>query len=650
MEIEPIPHQHPILFWNAQNPLHTPAHPLSFHSTVQGPAPLQQSPDRHEHAQPTFVPGEPAIRNGSKKRRACNECKQQKLRCDLSTLVSHSSESCSRCKRLGLDCRIDRSFRRERKRKRSDELEREVDSLRRELSRRSNSAQTPGGDLNVNHTRHYDISSDAGSSSSMGNFHKPSGVFSTTLPNMTSPGSIQTSDPPGTTTRLLFDPTNQLARASRNLGSIQLSADEIDELFTEYFTNYQPFLPILDPGLSPAQYFNASPLLFWAIISVASRRYDNDPTLLTRLARSVTNLTWKTLQSIPHSKHVVQSLALLCLWPFPTSSSTADVSYMWAGTMMQISIQMGLHRPMNPQDFTKYRIQLNDSEVAERVRTWAACNIVAQSVSVGNGLAAPVQYDWSLISGSRSGSPVMRLDPDLGLHLRIEMFRDKVSRAMASNVSDPVGLLPTQERLSLYKVFMKDLEEIDGCAGDISNMHRYFIDAARLHVQSFYLFDEPTSGSYTQRILNLYFTATAIMRYTIDTNGRSRDILRYCPFFIYQTLVSASFVLLKVLKNDYFASFLDVDSERKLFHASVNAIRKMSVANNDLPGRLGDVLSYLWADETPHLISGPGIDGLQLKIRSRLSMSIVYDSLWRWREQFRARLNDNAFGQDNEGM
>jgi transcriptional regulatory protein LEU3 len=84
------------------------------------------------------------------------------------------------------------------------------------------------------------------------------------------------------------------------------------------------------------------------------------------------------LQSIPRSKSVVQSLILLCTWPFPTSSSTPDVSYMWVGTMMQISIQMGLNRPINPQDLTKFRIKLNDKEVAERVRTWAAYNVVAQ--------------------------------------------------------------------------------------------------------------------------------------------------------------------------------------------------------------------------------------------------------------------------------
>ncbi|KAF2466295.1 uncharacterized protein BDR25DRAFT_268728 [Lindgomyces ingoldianus] len=662
MELETAPYQHPIIYWHAQNPPETPSshHQFFFQSPFPSHAPLSDTRARSNDTQSAFLVREPVIRNGSKKRRACNECKQQKLRCDLSTLVNYQSpDFCSRCKRLGLECRIDRSFRRERKRKTSDELEKEVNSLRRELSRRSTSAQATGGDVANSHQIDT-ISSDAGSTSSVNTFHRQSGMFSTTLPNMTSPVSTQASDPPGTTTRRFpeespltgrdTNPTGFIARAPRALGSIQLSADDIDELFAEYFTYYHPFLPMLDPRISPAQYYNLSVLLFWAIISVASRRYDNDPTLLTRLARSVTNLTWRTLQSIPHSKSVVQSLALLCTWPFPTSSSTLDVSYMWTGTMMQISIQMGLNRPLNPQDFAKFRVQLNDSEISERVRTWAGCNIVAQSVSVGTGLAAPVQYDWSLVSGSRSGSPAMKLDHGLEAHLRIEMFRDNVSRAMASSVSDPVGLLPTHERLSLYKVFSKELEGIEGSINDLSDTTRFYISAARLHLQSFYLFDEPSSDTYINRILTLYFTATSVMQQTLDTNQRSQNIIRYCPFFVYQTSVSASFIILKILKNDYFSSFIDVESEQKLFHASVSVIRKMSVADNDLPGRLGDVLAYLWTDTTPNLISGPGKEGLQLKIRSRMSMSVVFDSLWRWREQFRALPNnENGFDQENEG-
>ncbi|KAF2120216.1 hypothetical protein BDV96DRAFT_486361 [Lophiotrema nucula] len=646
------------MYWQAPTPN---AH---YHHPYYTPLPLEQSPQSHVQpidTQPTFAVNEPAIRNGSKKRRACNECKQQKLRCDLSTLLQPTGEDCSRCKRLGLECRIDGSFRRERKRKRSDELEKEVDSLRRELTRRSDSIHLPAGD-SVHHPTDT-IGSDTGSTSSFGNLHRSAEAFSTTVPNITSPNSNHASEPPGTTTRPYADSsragseaagtdmerTNFPLRASRSLGNITLSPAEIDELFTGYFSFYHPFFPILNSGVSPAQYYKSSTLLFWSIVSIAARRYDRDPTLLTRLARSVTSLTWKTLQSVPHSQKVVQSLALLCTWPFPTSSSTSDVSYIWAGAMMNISIQMGLHRPTNPEDFTKYRMRLTESEISERVRTWAACNIAAQSVSVGSGLAAPAQYDWALISGSRLGSAAMRLNPDIQFRLRVEMFRDNVSKTLASNASDPIGLLPTNERMSLYRVFIKELEAIEGSVTDVSSINRFCILAARLHLQSFYLFDEPSSEAYTERILMLYFTALTLIQHTLSTDQNSQKIVPYIPFPSYQILVAASFIVLKVLKNDYFSSFTDTETGRTLFNASVTSMRRISIANNDLPGRLADVLSFLWADMTC-LVSGTGKGGLQLRIKSRMSMSVVYDSLWRWREQFRAQpTNADAFGAEMQG-
>ncbi|OCK94901.1 uncharacterized protein K441DRAFT_686946 [Cenococcum geophilum 1.58] len=223
---------------------------------------------------------------------------------------------------------------------------------------------------------------------------------------------------------------------------------------------------------------------------------------------------------------------------------------------------------MNSQDFTKFHIKLNDKEVAERVRIWAACNVVAQRLQV------------------------TQLDPELELHLKIEIFRNNVSRSMASNVADPV-----EDCLCVY-------------------INRFHIIASRLHLHAFFLFDESEIDSYTERIIKPYFAAASLIQLALDVDKR-----------------------FKIITNAYFAAFLDVDAGKKLFNASVTSIRKMPIANNDLPGRLGDVLAYLWTDTTPNLISRPGKAGLR----------VVFDSLWRWRQQFRAHgSGDPVIDQDNE--
>jgi hypothetical protein len=119
-------------------------------------------------------------------------------------------------------------------------------------------------------------------------------------------------------------------------------------------------------------------LLFWTIISVGARRYQGDTGLLNSLAGPVTRLVWSTLADIPQSYHVVKALCLLCSWPFPTSSTSTDPTFMLCGMMIQVAMQLGLHRPSHSQDFSKFRVELIEDELRDKVRTWAICNIVAQ--------------------------------------------------------------------------------------------------------------------------------------------------------------------------------------------------------------------------------------------------------------------------------
>lgn len=74
----------------------------------------------------------------------------------------------------------------------------------------------------------------------------------------------------------------------------------------------------------------------------------------------------------------MKALCILCTWPLPISSTSTDPTFMLSGLMMQIAMQIGLHRPSHAQDFTKFRVELREEELKDRVKTWAACNVVAQ--------------------------------------------------------------------------------------------------------------------------------------------------------------------------------------------------------------------------------------------------------------------------------
>lgn len=120
-------------------------------------------------------------------------------------------------------------------------------------------------------------------------------------------------------------------------------------------------------------------MLFWSIILLASRRYTEEPGLFVSLTAPVKKLLWDTIANPPHTWHVVQAIILVCLWPFPTSSLSSDITSILLSTAQTISLRIGLHRPEAIQDFSRTKKRLMPDEMAEVTRTWATCYITAQT-------------------------------------------------------------------------------------------------------------------------------------------------------------------------------------------------------------------------------------------------------------------------------
>lgn len=123
-------------------------------------------------------------------------------------------------------------------------------------------------------------------------------------------------------------------------------------------------------------------------------------------------------------------------------------------------------------------------------------------------------------------------------------------------------------------------------------------------------------------------------------------ILLHIPRYIEQMVLAAGVTLLKLL-NSFYSSHVDMSAGRALFGKCVNTLRRLSVISNDLPQRLAEVLAQLWqrsggSEQRNNIFTGQG-DGtvrpqppdgsLQLQVRCRSSLSVLYDSIWRWREQ-----------------
>ena len=546
-------------------------------------------------------------------KRACNECRQQKLRCDV---VQEPWQTCSRCRRLNLECKIEENFKRVGKRSRNAEMEREIIELRKQVASQGNtSAPTSANSTTRN----------------------------TTVTNEAAAGLLGLRD-------------GGSRGSTKRLGDVCLTMDQIQTIFQRFFRFCHPFLPFLNPEKSPEDYYAKSALLFWTIVLTGSRHYKAEQNLYPSLARQVQNLVWSTLADVPQSYHQVKALILLCAWPLPCSSTSTDPTFMLAGMMQQVALQIGLHRPDHAQDFSKFRIELRQAEQQDRVITWCMCNMVAQRIGTAYGQPAQTIYDYTLGPKPIQSNPNYELPADIYGRLQIEKFVDKVSRTIYSNQNDAVGLPDDHIRSELVMILdqeLRDLEQrLEIQHADNTAITRIYLKSAGLHLHLSAFFSHRDLPSYRTDMHALYTATIALLETCLNlesehsvelSSNYSHGLsLSHGTNYIFHMMLAAGFSLIKLMNLFLPQNGLmtQLDGAGGLMTRVLWALRNASVLENDLPERLAEVLSQVWTsgpkrEPASTSNSEEPSDELQLKVRCRMSMSVVFDSVWRWRKNFR---------------
>ncbi|KAK9420373.1 putative Zn(2)-C6 fungal-type domain-containing protein [Seiridium cardinale] len=556
-------------------------------------------------------------------KRACNECRQQKLRCDV---VQDPFQSCSRCNRLKLECKIESNFKRIGKRSKHAEMEKEIDRLRRNISQ----ARAQGYVIDEDEDHHSQLQSPI-ANSAYTHTRNPSLMGSDEAVN-----SLLTLKRGGS--------YSVATHYAYELETVRLTEQDVSGLFHEFFASYHRFLPFLNPDQPPDLYFQQHALLFWTIIAIASRRYRSKPILQELAGGPFHRLLWGTVGDVPNSYFVVKALCLICTWPLPTSTTTADPTHILCGVMMKAATGIGLHRPSHTQDFSRVSVELNKDQLHDRVTTWAVCNIVAQHVGTGYGQPASSLYDWTLAIRPGEEGP-FTLSTELEARLRIERFCDKVSKEMYSNASDPRGVAGDEHRAMLMRVYRRDFQELQASvmSQHLSPVVEAHLKAAAVHLRLAGFFDSSKTPGYMDDLMGLWRAVTSFMDLLFQDSNQ--DLLLYATNYMQQMLVAAGFALLKLMRSFFAKTTLDIGRGRALFHNTVQAIRRTSIQNNDLQWRLAELMVQMWngarIEETKssyHETDPVEIDdSLQLKVRCRHSMSLVFDSIWRWREDYQAQ-------------
>lgn len=615
----------------------TPRHALKRSQSSAG---FESSPasqhDDDEHA--------PAKKAAQK--RACNECRQQKLKCDV---VQDPFQPCSRCRKQNLTCQVSANFKRVGKRSRHAEMEREAIDLKtrvKELEQREFELKQQLSALGVAPSANVAAAGPHGVAQENG----PSTMFQNFLSN----GQQQTQYSGGTHDEAVsslvslkqgFGGAGAFDRNhAYNLGAVYLSTEQSEDLFRDYFAHYHRFLPLLDPNQGVDVYMNQAKLLFWTVVVIAARHWPTDPTLLQKLTPSYRALVWTTISDVPQTYHVVKALCLLCTWPLPASSTTIDETFMLSGVMMQIAMHHGLHQPSHAQDFSRTHVQLRDDEIKDRLSTWAVCNTVAHCVSVASGQPSTTLFDSAL---SFEHDHMDRLPEQLVNHVMLERSAARITKALYSDSGsrtfyDDKSILINYETTNLNDLEAR-LRQLN-----FTDLDLLYLRAVRLNLQLYAFFNKQEHG-WHQDLLHLLLAANQYLDsiFHVEEQGQ----LVYTTNYISQMMVAAGFTLHRLL-NSNFATTIptqQLTTSRSNFTRLITCIRKTSVRNNDLPQRLAEVLAQLWKSggagnpklsevENYRFQHGPTVDvSIHLKVRCRMSMSVVFDSLWHWREHFRGK-------------
>ena len=391
-------------------------------------------------------------------------------------------------------------------------------------------------------------------------------------------------------------------------------------------------------------------LLFWVIISVAARQ-DKDRSLLQSLSKPLQKLLWSTVSDVPQSHVTVKAFCLLLSWPLPISSSSSDPTFMLTGLTIQTAMQIGLHKPSHAQDFARFRIELREEELKDRVRTWAACSAVAQRVATGYGQPPMSVYDW-ILAPTNHGDEGMKLPVEVEHRLSIERLSNRATKALYGNEHNIAGIDDDHHR-SITTSFLahdfRDLEKVLRSEPSTSTFTMLYFHAACLHLHLSAFFAAPSASDYRDSVLSLWFATKEFLECAFNLGSTSGSYLIYATNYVLQMMVAAGFALLKIL-NSSFAQYIDTAYGRNLFSRTIYAIRSISVLSNDLPDRLAEVLAQLWkgwgaGSRTIRQDDRYTDTSLQLKVRCRMSMSLVYDTVWRWREEYQASGRGNLEGK-----
>jgi transcriptional regulatory protein LEU3 len=413
---------------------------------------------------------------------------------------------------------------------------------------------------------------------------------------------------------------------SRSIDGLDVSPSIIQDCFEQFFSHYHPRLPILDANQSPNWWYNHSPLVFWQIVSIGSRRYPKYPTLTNALSSRVTNLSLSSLNSRYKPLEVIKSLVLFLSWPFPSTAFYRDSTCVLSGALLHLALQCGLHTPFIKMHLYKENAMI-DSNPSTRAQLWAYVVIAYQKVCTTSG--HPVMGSIDIYTEENQLKQAMeQWDPSLKLQLQIATIMAKAQRTFLELGLTDSNIQQDRTLDSLIRNFSSQLNNLKPSSPSVWDILN--IKIARQELASMHFFKTQSSLD-VQCCTMIFETASSVLESLLSLDKTNEISMYGTRAQLFAALIGMAMIL-RIIKGPL-AEYFDRQQGSNLYLGIVKLLKASKQEEGDISDKTAVFAEQIWGSLKVFKEQDENIN-TTLIVRNRLTTSVLHDTIHRWRSEF----------------
>jgi hypothetical protein len=226
------------------------------------------------------------------------------------------------------------------------------------------------------------------------------------------------------------------------------------------------------------------------------------------------------------------------------------------------------------------------------------------------------------------------------LYLQMDLS-DILVRATMAIANNGLDLTSQVQRVSFDGILQNYIDELSACesrqAHPLPLLDRLHLSISRLMLHAFQFFKTPAIKHLAD--WRSPFDAACTLIHQLNDLEKSMHIDLYGTFFVYHGALLAACIVLRCLKSPFVDTIGEYSSTAQaLFFSAINMNRNISIVDGDKPAKSAWVLQQLWRSETVFK-HHDGSWNLDIRVRSRFSSSVLYDTMWWGREELSGQPN-----------